>query len=1143
MSSLKFNGRRLQATAQSIRQAVIWSLSVVLLLSQVTVSAFAQNEAGQISGTVLDPNGAVVAGAVVIVKSIDTGSERRTTTNDAGVYTITALQPGIYDVRVEAGGFSPKAQRAQITVGAKLALDISLSAQASNEEVTVVAGESGVAVNTETQQLSSTVTQRQIVELPTLTRNPYALVQLAGNISPGDASDPGGATARGVGFAINGQRSASTNILLDGVDNNNLFTASVGQSVPLDSVQEFQVITGNFSAEFGRASGGIVNVATKSGTNQYHGTLYEFNRVSALASNGFQNNAIGAKKPIFTRNQFGYSAGGPIIKDKLFFFSSTEWTRVRSVTTVTSLVPTDAFIAQTAAATRNFFAPYQLSQPINGRLLTKNDLDALGVTNATGPFSQLPGNLPIFGQVIQDIPGNAGGGNPQNAYQTVERADWNISDKTQVYGRYALQSQDLLAGVVSTSPYAGFDTGGTTFNNNVLLSMTHTFSPRWVSQSKVAFNRLNGSSPLGDQPVGPTLYFFATRGATIGQDFVAFPGYLPFTPGSAIPVGGPQNVIQLSEDLNYTRGKHNFRFGGQYEYIQNNRTFGAFENSVETLGTTLGGGLDNLVTGKLLAFQGAIDPQGKFPGESITLPTSQPNFSRSYRYHEWAAYFNDAWKIHSRLTLNLGLRYEYYGVQHNSNPNLDSNFYFGSGANLFEQIQNGKVFLTPDSPVGAFWKPDKNNFAPRVGFAWDVFGDGKTSLRGGYGIAYERNFGNVTFNVIQNPPAYAVISLTAGTDVPSIDITPNNAGPLAGTGSKILPRTSLRAVNPNIVNAYAHLWSGSIEHKMFGGIASLEYSGSKGVNLYDLTDPNRPGTGNAFLGIPCDPANPATCGARLNTQYSNLNLRGNLGFSNYNGLTAGFETPFIRKLGLQVTARYTWAHTIDNLSSTFSDAANNGNIGLLDPFNPKLDKGDADFDVRHRFFASWVWQVPYRTDQKGWLGKALGGWSVNGLFQANSGTPFTVFDCTNALFAVCPRASVTGFQRDRGGHHPVPDAVAPNTFQYLPITGLTPGDFVNPVTGTSEFGPFPANMTGRNAFRAPGFFQLDTAVLKNIRISETKSVQLRGEFFNVLNHANLFIVNNNTDISATAYIPATRGLPTTGVAERRNVQIAAKFIF
>jgi hypothetical protein len=1140
MSSLKSKWKT-SKRAKAINRIVAASVAMFLLLSQVTVLAFAQAETGQLSGTVLDPNGAVVAGASVILKSVDTGAERRTTTSDSGTYVVTNLQPGVYDVRIEAQGFAPTTQRAQVTVGSKLSLDLALSAQASSEQLTVVAGDSGVAVNTETQMLSNTVTGRQIVELPTLTRNPYALVQLSGNVSPGDQSDPGGATVRGAGFAINGQRSASTNILLDGADNNNSFTASVGQSVPLDSVQEFQVITGNFSAEFGRASGGIVNVATKSGSNEFHGTLYEFNRVSALASNGFQNNALGVRKPVFTRNQFGYSVGGPVIKEKLFFFNSTEWTRVRSVTTVTSLVPTAAFIASTSAATKNFFSKYNLGQPINGRILTKGDIDDLGITNPGGPFSELASSLPVFGQVIQDIPGNAGGGNPQNTYQLVGRADWIVSDKTQVYGRYALQDSSFPEGVVSTSPYEGFDTGSKLFNNNFLLSLTRTFNPRWVSQSKVAFNRLRTDSPLGEQPVGPTLYFL-TRAAAIGQDFIALPGYLPFSPGAAIPATGPLNQLQFNEDINFLRGKHAFRFGGQYVYNQTNRTFGAFQNSVETLSTTVGKGLDNLLLGKLFQFQGAIDPKGKFPGESVTLPATQPNFSRSFRYHEWAAYFNDAWKLHPRVTLNLGLRYEYYGVQHNSNPRLDSNFYLGSGSSLFEQIQNGAVQIAEDSPAGGLWKPDRNNFAPRVGFAWDVFGDGNTSLRGGYGMAYERNFGNVTFNVIQNPPNYAVVSIVAGTDVPSIDITPDNAGPLAGTGSKLLPRTSLRAINENIVNAYAHLWSLAVERKVFGGVAAVEYSGSAGRKLYDLTDPNRPGTANVYLGVPCDPVQ-GTCTTRLNAQYSNLNTRGNLGFSNYNGVTFGYETPFIHKIGLQLTARYTWAHTIDNLSTTFSEAANNNNIGLLDPYNPNLDRGNADFDIRHRFFGSWVWQLPFYNKQEGIVGKLLGGWSLNGLFQANSGAPFTIFDCTNSQTGTCVRASQTGAQNASGSSHPAPDPAAANTFQYLPITGLTPGFFVNPNTGNSDYGPFPSNMTARNAFKGPGFYQLDTSVLKNFRITETKSLQFRAEFFNVLNHANLFLVNNNTDISGTAYIPATRGLPTTGVPERRNIQVAAKFIF
>jgi hypothetical protein len=282
----------------------------------------------------------------------------------------------------------------------------------------------------------------------------------------------------------------------------------------------------------------------------------------------------------------------------------------------------------------------------------------------------------------------------------------------------------------------------------------------------------------------------------------------------------------------------------------------------------------------------------------------------------------------------------------------------------------------------------------------------------------------------------------------------------------------------------------------------------------------------------------------LNTQYSNLNTRGNLGFSTYNGMTVGYETPFVQKIGLQLTARYTFSHAIDNLSSTFSDANNNNNLGLLDPFNPRLDKGDADFDVRHRFVSSFVWQIPYGNSYKGWRGQLLSGWSLTGIYQAHTGAPFTVFDCTNSQFVTnCMRGVQTGTQAQSGSGSPAPDLSTPGQFRYLEITGLTPGVFINPVTGNSEFGPFPAGMTARNAFRAPGFWNLDGGVYKTFRITETKSLQFRGEFFNLFNHSNLYVVGNQTDISATDFIPAARGLRADGTQDRRNVQLALKFIF
>src|SRR5918997_2322416 len=273
-------------------------LLLAALLSLFGATAFAQLETGQITGRVTDPNGAVVPGATVTVKSAETGAERTATADEEGVYSVTNLLPGLYDVSVEAQNFAKSTQRVQVTVGARASLDTQLSVTAiTGETVDVVAG-AGVEVNTQTQELSNVVSGEQIRELPTVTRNPYNLVQLSGNAQTDDPSTSqndtsGTATYRGAGVSLNGQRAASTNILLDGADNNNVYTATVGNNIPLDSVQEFRVITSNFSAEYGRASGGVVNVATRAGSNDFHGTAYAFNRISRLASNGFNNNAQG----------------------------------------------------------------------------------------------------------------------------------------------------------------------------------------------------------------------------------------------------------------------------------------------------------------------------------------------------------------------------------------------------------------------------------------------------------------------------------------------------------------------------------------------------------------------------------------------------------------------------------------------------------------------------------------------------------------------------------------------------------------------------------------------------------------------------------------------------------------------------------
>jgi outer membrane receptor protein involved in Fe transport len=1102
----------------------------------------------------------VIPGASITVKSVGTGATRTAATSPEGSYTVTNLMPGQYIITVESPGFAKSLRTVLLTVGARLGQDFRLAVASAATEVEVTGNYE--ALNTETQTQGQVVSESEIRELPNLTRNAYQFVALSGNVS-----DVGIGT-RGAGFSINGQRESSTNILLDGASNNDEFTSGIGQQIPLDAVQEFSVLTSNFTAEYGRASGGIVNVVTKSGTNDFHGTAYEFNRVSNFSSNSFQNNATDQSKSVFTRNAFGYSFGGPIVKNKLFFFSSTEWTRVRSAATNFAWVPTADLIAQTPSNTQNFFQTFgQLRSSANViGSVTRNGLTSLtGVDPCAGlGCASLPGNLPMFNHVAYNVPTDAGGGYPQNTYMTMNRVDYHPTDMTQLYGRYALYSEQDQVGVLSSSPYDNYDLGQNYFNHNALFSVIHTFSPNLGSQTKVVFNRLtNLQQGITSRGVVPTMYANRSGPVTIGSDNIAFPGYNPFTPGNGGAFGGPQNLVQTYEDVSYTRGKHSWRFGASYSYQRDNRTYAAYQTAVDSLADTtgLGPAVSGLMAGQFSEIRVAVDPQGKFPCAvnpsdcTVTLPVSAPNFSRSNRYNEIALYTQDSWKVKPGFTVNLGLRWEYYGVQHNQNALLDSNWYapgVGFADNsLGQYLSTGGLQLAPQSPIGKLWNPDYRDFAPRVGFAWDVTGDGKTTLRAGYGIAYERNFGNVTFNIIQNPPNYAVLGAPGA-------ITTDNFGPLAGTsGTLALPQVGARIVDPDIRTAYAHMWNATVERQVGKGVVwSIEYSGSKGVHLYSIDYPNQQGFGNYVLGTPCtgiQPDGSTDCTAQVNPGYSlAVGYRGNQGFSLYNGLNNRIRLANFMNSGVDLTANYTWSHSIDNLSSTFFEAAgvasqygnanitiNNGNFvyGLLDPFHPNLDRGDSEFDIRQRFTLGAAWKIP--TGRKsGLYGKMLGGWSLNPLFVARTGQPFSIFDSSvQQLPLNTPRASFTG---------PIPQAgnglvatATPNTFQYYTFTAdqiaRTPMSFAPGST-------WPANMSGRDAFRAPGWWNMDMGLYKDTKLSERFSMQLRAEAFNMFNHPNLYVTGSSADLGSGNTVTACYGC-TGSTYDRRHLQLAMKITF
>jgi outer membrane receptor protein involved in Fe transport len=1017
-------------------------------------------------------------------------------------------------------------------------VDVKLEVGGLTEQVSVIAVPE--TIDTRTGEFKTTISARQLSELPTLTRNPYDLVALSGNVKEANSDEGalvgGEQGGRGTGFSINGARTASTNIMLDGGDNNYLFTAGIGQEIPLDAVQEFSVITNNFSAQYGRASGGIVNLVTKSGTNRVTGTGYEFFRNEKLASNSPDNIANDKEKDTFKRSQLGYSVGGPIVKDRVHFFSSLEYIGIRSQTTMNSWVLTPEFLAQAPATVKNYFASYGSGAVINGPILSRADVTSK-LNIGAGAFNNLPAGLPVFGRADILIPTDGGGGFPQNNYQTVNKVDFSVNNKTQANVIFALQRVDAFVGTQSQSPYPQYNSGSAERKYNVNASTTRVWSNNFTSQSKLVWNKLTEEQPV-DRVPEPRLAMNPSGPVRIDGYRIAFPGYLPFNPGNDIPSGGPQQLTQFYQDQTWLKGAHDIRFGGSYVHIADDHTFSAYSNAIEALSSSNNAttSMNNLAVGQIARFQKAINPKG-FPGGTYVTPVDFPSFLSKNRYSEYAFYANDNWSVGNRVKLNLGMRYEYFGPQTKSDPKYDSNFYWGdpnlnietaTPQQIIDSVRTGSAQPSNTSPVGGLWNPDKNNFAPRLGFAWDVFGDGRTAVRGGYGMAYERNFGNVTYNVLFNPPLYLVATID-NTDLPGgvQQIYTDNAGPFGGVAgvTKTIPTGSLRHVDQNIKTAYSHIYGVSVTKDIAGLLTgSVEYNGSSGRNLYDLSDVNRRGMPLVYEGV-------GTATTRPNSQYTAFNTRGNRGRSQYHGVVFSADSRQFGDTGLALTSKYTVSNAKDNLSGTFSDADNNGyfNLGYLDPFDPMLDYGHAGFDVRHRFSASAIWSVPF-----GGSNPWLGGWQVNALFTARSGYPFSVFDCTNAL-DLCIRAlDPTGIERT------VNESTAtgnPNEYDLLDISGLAPyaGSYVNPLTGTSDYGPYPASMTKRNDFYGPGAWNVDFIIGKRFRFGN-KAALLRLEAYNLFNHANMYA---HTDIAQIDSVTSITGAKD----DFRRMQLGFKFEF
>ena len=1146
----------------------------------------AQTQFGTISGRVTDATGAAVPDAKVVVNNQATNVKQETSSNEEGLFVLANVVAGNYEIVAEKENFKRTARKVTVEVAQRLSVDLQLELGQVSETVTVES--SALQVNTTSGDASSVINSRQLEVLPLLTRNPYALVALAPTVA--DTATSNGDT-RGLGLSVGGQRTSSINFMLDGSENNETFVTGPSTIVPLDAVQEFRVQTNSMTSEFGR-NALVTNVITKSGTNEFHGSVYEYYRGSALSSTPTDDKARGLAKSNFVRNQFGASGGGAIFPDKTFYFAAFEGLQVRSSANNIWWVPTTDFVNNSSSTMVSYLNAFGGIPTSNAStcmtaaqvITSETGLATYGTGAAdslfqSGTANLIPAATSLFCQTITAAPADAGGGTAQDTWSVTAKVDHHFSDRTTLSGRWAWYDQKFPVGAGSDSPYAQFRTPATFNSQNVSLTLTHMFTPTLFSESRIGYSRTIPDAPLGQAPVTAPCTFYLNNTGTPDGSPIVFPGYLPsLCFAFSIPSGGPQNTYTFYEGFTKSIGRHTWKWGGYFSHLRDNHTFGAIASGTGFVGAAQGL-LDGVVD---TLFQVAIDPRGKFPGQTynpnVDGPFQSPSFTRHFRYNELAFYGEDQIKLMKRLTLTLGLRWEYFGVLHSPDREkfLDSNLYLDAvgstpaqqpGKTIFEQVRDARFQRTSN-----FFNQDWNNFAPRIGFAYDVFGNNRTVFRGGYGLFYDKNFGNALFNAIQNFPNYAVVQVGGAPNV-TIDVNQfNTLTALANAaGGNLALAGSARMLDRELVTAYSQQWNATVEHDVLGKgiIASLSYIGAKGDKLYSLNNLNQRGSCLLLVQVtPAAPCNPAGGNSsRINQSgLTGMNRRGNEGFSRYHAMAVEVRTKQIANSGLTLSGNHTWAHSIDNASSFFNDSAfdGTGRFGFRDPYNPALDRADSSNDIRHRFTLSYNWEIPWGKNLTGALGHVASGWNLTGIYQAQTGGTFSVYDysasqcntsATNACYPL-----LTGSAPSMDGRTPV--SGAPNRYVLYDVSNMfqTQQSFcatntLNGLAGTACTAALvnlhPELQSGRNLFRAPGFWNWDLAVLKNFRLPwESMGLQFRAEFFNLVNHSNLYADPNTNLIFANAApgapntVNASRGVRpgnVFGVAvDRRNIQLALR---